>query len=146
MTNINTNTTQNTTNQKPLIILLTTRQVLTPLMSSDKKLSPRLMYKLIKFINQSNEEEQFYTERLRAIFDEYALKKEDGSFEETEDKTGIKLIPEKSQDFQKAMYELDITEVNVPNITFTLDELESIGLNEVSGREMAALMEFMEGE
>lgn len=106
-------------------------------------LSPTLAYQITKFLTKSQAEEEFYYERLRALFNEYAEKNEDGTFVITDDGQGIKIKQDLLEKFQTSYVELENTEVEAPDIKFALSlitkELTSITVNQ-----MMSLMEFID--
>lgn len=116
--------------------LIYIKGVFTPL--CQEKLSPRLSYKLMKFISKIEIEEAFFNEKMKEIIDAYAEKGEDGNFIALDG--GIKIKDECKIECNKALAELHAVEVEAPNITFTLDELSEVKL---SVEDMMALDEFI---
>ena len=86
------------------------------------------------------EEEDFYNTRRNAIINEYAMRDENGQIVVYDDGT-IRLVEEKIKEANNAILELNNVEVDVPNIKFSLAELEEIKL---SVADMFALDEFIE--
>lgn len=116
--------------------LVYTKSVLAPLCK--EKLSPRLSYKLMKFISKIEEDEAFFNEKMREIVDMYGEKDAEGNLVSLDG--GIKIKEECRSECNKAVAELHAIDVEVPNITFTLDELSEVKL---SVEDMMALDEFI---
>ena len=106
-------------------------------------INPHLAYKILKFEKLSAEEEAFYNERLRSLFDMYAQKDEEGQFRLTEDGQGILLNQSDIEIFNKSMVELENTEVEAPDIKFALSEITK-ELNSISVNQLMTLMDFIE--
>lgn len=104
------------------------------------KLPPKLAYKIMKFCKSVSVEEEFYNTRRNEIISEYAIKDENGQIIIGDD-GNISIIPERINDANAALMELNNTDVDVPNIKFTLDELEHL---ELSVSDMFALDAFIE--
>lgn len=117
--------------------LVQVKGVFTPLIRT--KLTPKLSYKILKFIRAIEFEERFFNEKLREIIDEYGKKGEDGKFLFDKD-DNILIKEEKVEDCNKAIAELDELEVTPPAVRFTLDELENLSLSVV---DMAIIEEFI---
>lgn len=117
--------------------LVQVKGVFTPLIQT--KLTPKLSYKILKFIRAIEFEERFFNEKLREIIDEYGKKGEDGKFLFDKD-DNILIKEEKVEDCNKAIAELDELEVTPPAVRFTLDELENLSLSVV---DMAIIEEFI---
>jgi hypothetical protein len=109
------------------------------------QLSSALAYQVTKFLMKSQTEEEFYYSRLRALFNEYAEKNEDGSFVMTDDGQGIKIKQDLLEKFQVAYEELENTEVEAPAIKFALSAITK-ELNSITVNQMMALMEFIDEE
>ncbi len=117
--------------------LMQVKGVFTPLIRT--KLSAKLSYKLLKFIKAIEFEENFLNEKLRSILKEYAKKDEKGNF--VQDENGnICLIEDKKEECEKAIAELNNLEIEKPNFSFTLDELENLPLSVV---DMAIIEDFI---
>lgn len=104
------------------------------------KISSKLAYKIMKLCKSVAEEEEFYNTKRSEIINAYAVKDENGNPVVT-DGGMIKIIPEKINEANTAMQELNGVEVEVPNIKFTLDELEGL---ELSIADMFVLDAFIE--
>ena len=104
------------------------------------KISSKLAYKIMKFYKNIEVEEKFYNDRRMEIINTYSEK--DANGQPIISNEGIvNIIPEKIQEANMAMWELNNMEVEVPNIKFTLAELEEVKL---SVADMYALDAFIE--
>ena len=109
----------------------------------DLNIAPHLAYQITKFLIKSQDEEDFYNNRLRALFDEYAQKNEDGTFITTDNGQGIKLQPNLIEKFNKSYEELVNTEIEAPDIKFALSEITK-ELTSISVNQMMTLMDFID--
>ena len=103
------------------------------------KIAPRLAYKIMKFYKSVEVEEEFYNNKKNEIIALYAEKDENG--QPIVENNIVKIVKDKIVDANKAMFELNNTEVETPSIKFTLDELEGI---ELSVADMYTLDAFIE--
>jgi hypothetical protein len=104
------------------------------------KISSKLAYKIMKFQKSVEVEEDFYNKRRVEIINTYAEKDDAGNPIVNDDRT-VKIIADKTQEAYRVMQELNNTEVDVPNVKFTLAELEGL---ELSVAEMYVLDAFIE--
>lgn len=104
-----------------------------------EKVAGKLAYKFLKFLTATETDERFYREKLQEIIEKYGEKDEKGKFIETE--TGIQIQKEYRDDCQKAIVELESTEVDKPSLSITYDELEDI---KISTEGMTSLFAFIE--
>lgn len=104
------------------------------------KISSKLAYKIMKFCKSVAVEEEFYNTKRNEIIDTYAVKDEDGQVVVSDDGM-ISIVPDKMGEANAALQELNGIEVEVPNIRFTLEELEGLELSIV---DMFALDAFIE--
>jgi hypothetical protein len=98
---------------------------LTQLKSQEMPL--RLSYKFSKLLSKIEKDSEFFTEKTREVILKYAEKDENGELVQTED-GNIRIQTGKIEEANKAMMELNDIEVEDINITFTLDELESLSI------------------
>lgn len=98
---------------------------LTQLKSQEMPL--RLSYKFSKLLSKIEKDSEFFTEKTREVILKYAEKDENGDLVQTED-GNIRIQTGKIEEANKAMMELNDIEVEDINITFTLDELESLSI------------------
>ena len=104
------------------------------------KVSSRLAYKIVKLCKAAMVEEEFYNEKRNEIINEYAVRDDNGQIAVSDDGM-IRIVEDKIAEAEKAMRELNEIEVEVPNIKFTLDELDELKL---SVADMFALDAFIE--
>ena len=85
-------------------------------------------YKLSKIFDTIKSEAEFYSTHLDSIISEYGKKDEEGQYILTEDKSGVQIDPEKIPEVESKLQELWNIEVELPDIKFTLHELEKLEL------------------
>lgn len=105
--------------------LIEAKRVIMPLVQ--EKLSPRLSYKLMKFIKEIEVEEDFYNKKLNELVDKYGERDENDKLVYTDD--GVKIREDKMSDCNAELQEIGDVDVDAPSITFTLDELDSVKLS-----------------
>ena len=89
----------------------------------------KTMYKISKLFEAVDKETKFYYEELRKIVSNYGEKDENGELIPTNDGLGVKIKKECIADCQKEINELNLLEVNLPDIAFTIEELEPLDLS-----------------
>ena len=105
----------------------------------DKKFNIQTQYKILK-IKKAIEEELALTQSLILdVCDEYWEKDENGEIQRNED-GGIRYKKGKMLDIQRKLNEIDNTEIQLPDIYFSLDELEKL---ELSLEELQVFMNFI---
>lgn len=92
------------------------------------KVSSKLAYKIMKLCKAAIAEEEFYNNKRNEIINEYAVRDEDGKISVSDDGM-ISIVKDKIQEAEMALKELNEIEVDVPNIKFTLDELDELKLS-----------------
>ena len=97
-------------------------------------------YKLTKLFNAITSEKSFYETQLQSIIEKFGKRDESGQLMLTEAKDGVQISQENIAETQKAIDELCSIEVDLPNITFSLSELEKVTL---SVEEFNILMPFI---
>lgn len=106
---------------------------------ANDKVFAKVAYKMVKFIKASEDEEAFYNTKFKDLIETYAERDSNGKC--ITDKNGnIKIDPKKIQECREAVDELERTDVEAPQITFTPDELSGLKL---SMSEMFALDEII---
>lgn len=105
--------------------LLTARNVI--FQHKDDKIPSSLAYKLMKFLKASDNDEAFYNEKLKALIEEYSIRESDGKIKMVNGNFAIQ--PSKIDVFNKEAEELRNTEVDIPQIKFSIKELEPIHLS-----------------
>ena len=106
-----------------------------------QKLAMKTAYKLAQLAKAIDGELQFYREKLQAIIQEYGEMDENGQPVPTEDGNGIKLRPGTDAQCMAAMYELQMLDINLPDIKFHLEDFGDIELSMI---EIAAVLPFIE--
>lgn len=107
-----------------------------------KNLPIKTAYRLLKLAEFVATESDNYRNLFRQILDEYAEKKEDGSFVFSEDGTNVILKKDHIKEANEKVSELNQLEVDVP-YTFDLREFENL---EISLEDLAPLMDIIVDE
>ena len=106
--------------------LIQIKEIFTP--HYNEKLSVGLSYKIYKLCNAIEQEERFFNQKRQDVIEEFGQKDADGGLV-INDKGFVKIQEDKEQEAQKALDELTAIDVDMPNITFTIDELSEIKLS-----------------
>ena len=93
----------------------------------DEKMSIKTAYKLNKLIKKIEEENNFYNIKFHEIIEQYAEKNDQGEYQYI-DENSIKIKEGKEQECYKKISELQNLEIEIPNITFSIEELGDINL------------------
>lgn len=91
------------------------------------KLSSKLAYKFTKFLKGTETEENFYREKMQDILKKYGEVDEYGNL--TEANNGVKIRSDKRNECFSAIADLESTEVDKPEIFFTIEELDEVKLS-----------------
>ncbi len=102
--------------------LLQIRKVLSE--HANEPIPTLLAYKILKFMKATDTEGAFYDQKLKEIIEKYGAKDEQGNAVYSDGKVSI--ANESIVECQQAMDELGSTEVEIPNITFSIQELTPI--------------------
>lgn len=94
-----------------------------------QKLPVRAMYKFTKLFQAIDEETKYYYDKLRELVTEYSQKDENGNPIPTDDNLGVKIQEDRIGEFQRELNELTELQINLPDISFNLNELESAELS-----------------
>ena len=121
--------------------ILSVRKVLRS--HADEKIPSMVAYKIMKFLKSTDSEEEFYNKKLNEIIEEYALRGDDGKIKTNDKDGGIQIIPSKLEDCKKAIEELQSTDVDMPNIKMSMEELSVFQMSVV---ELTALDDFIENK
>ena len=92
------------------------------------KIPVKTAYKLNKLATAIDEQNKFYGEQLNLIFGDCADRGEDGNYIPTNDSVGVKILDDKQQEFIDRINELLLLEVELPDITFDIEEFGNIEL------------------
>ena len=125
----------------PMSKILTFQQ-LWPKMK-DQVMPIQLAYKLSRLYDSVDNNARFYSTELNKIVSEYAERDADGNMVPTEEGKGIQLQQIYIPKAEAAVNELLNLMVDVPDISFTLDELKDIKL---SLEEFGVLLPFIKAE
>lgn len=98
-------------------------------------------FKLNKLYRALKENADFYQKTFTDLIQTYSLKDENGNLRYNEDKTIILIIPEKMEECNTRLRELDELDVAAPEIKFSESELEPLGL---SLEEVEILIDFID--
>lgn len=107
----------------------------------DQKIPIKTAYKLSRLAKSIETEIQFYQEKLREIIQKHAILDENGQPVFTEENGGVKLIEGHETECYTEMQELQDLDVEIPDITFTLDEFANV---ELTLDEMNNFMSFIQ--
>lgn len=105
----------------------------------NKKMNIQTQYKLIKIKKAIEKEKELYTEQLFSCCEDYFEKNENGEFLTNQD-GGYKIKEDKIKECSFIISELNKLKVQLPDIYFSIEELEELKL---SFEELENLMEFI---
>lgn len=98
----------------------------------EKEMPIRLSYKITLLLDKIDLEYNFFISEMRKIINKYGLKDENGEF--IQEDGNIKINPDSINLAEKALQELYETEITLPEVTITLDELETLYIKPVDLR------------
>ena len=93
-----------------------------------KTLPIKTAYKLSRLFKVIDSEARFYTEQLNTIIEQYALRDENGDKVTTNEGNSIQIAPDYIELTSQKINELLSLDVELPDLMFSLDELDSLGL------------------
>lgn len=93
-----------------------------------KTLPIKTAYKLSRLFKVIDNEARFYTEQLNTIIEQYALRDENGDKVTTNEGNSIQIAPDYVELTSQKINELLSLDVELPDLLFSLDELDSLGL------------------
>ena len=85
-------------------------------------------HKLSKLSKAVEEEIEFYREKMTELIEQYAQKDNDGNYVYINDGRDIAIIHEKIAECQAKIRELETMDIELPNITFSVEEFENTTL------------------
>ena len=97
-------------------------------LTTSRSLPIKTAYKLSKLATAVETEVTFYQTKLREILNEYCLVDDNGNYVLTDDGQGFKIQPGKEVECNQAMADLHSLEIELPNITFSIDEFDGLEL------------------
>ena len=104
------------------------------------KLPLKTTYKFARLMKRIEIELTFYQEKFREIVEEYGVK-ENGEYKFTADGSSIEIIAGKEMECNQKIMELRNLEVQIDDIKFSIEELDSLN---VSIAELSCLMSLIE--
>lgn len=104
------------------------------------KLSFKTSYRLTTLATEIQKNVEFFQTQLNALVQEYGKKDENGYPTPTPDGGGVLLAEETMEEAYKRFNELHNLEVDLPDITFTIEEFETL---ELSPMEISAILPFI---
>lgn len=94
----------------------------------DNKMPLKTAYKFTTLMRKAETELKFYQSEFAKIVEEYGQKDEAGQYIFSEDGQSITILPGKESECNERLLELRNLDVEVNNISFTIDELENFNL------------------
>lgn len=104
----------------------------------EKEMPIRLSYKFTLLLDKIDCDYNFFISEMRKIINKYGLKDDQGEL--VQENGNIKINPDSLSLAEKALQELHETEITLPEVTFTLDELESLNIKPA---DLRALLPFI---
>lgn len=109
----------------------------------DCKMPLKTSYKFSRLMRQIEKEQVFYQEEMTKIIQAYA-KMENGRIVYSQDGSSIIIIPGKEQECNDKIFELKNLDINIEDVNFTFEELESIDNLQLTVAEMTCLYPLIE--
>lgn len=110
-----------------IVDIVSARKVITQL--QQEKVPFALAYKFVKFMKETDTENDFYKDKLQDIMEAYGDKDEKGNYITVEN-GGIKIKDGYQEECVKKLNELENTEVtNVPSVTFDSSDFDKLELS-----------------
>lgn len=94
----------------------------------DNKMPLKTAYKFTTLMRKAEIELKFYQSEFTKIVEEYGQKDEAGQYIFSEDGQSITILPGKEAECNERLLELRNLDVEVGDISFTIDELENFNL------------------
>lgn len=104
----------------------------------EKEMPIRLSYKFTLLLDKIDCDYNFFISEMRKIINKYGLKDDQGEL--VQENGNIKINPDSLSLAEKALQDLHETEVKLPDVTLTLDELESLNIKPA---DLRALLPFI---
>ena len=104
----------------------------------EKEMPIRLSYKFTLLLDKIDCDYNFFISEMRKIINKYGLKDEHGEL--VQENGNIKINPDSLGLAEKALQDLHETEVKLPDVTLTLDELETLNIKPA---DLRALLPFI---
>lgn len=104
----------------------------------EKEMPIRLSYKFTLLLDKIDCDYNFFISEMRKIINKYGLKDDRGEL--IQENGNIKINPDSLSLAEKTLQDLQETEVKLPDVTLTLDELESLNIKPA---DLRALLPFI---
>ena len=104
----------------------------------EKEMPIRLSYKFTLLLDKIDCDYNFFISEMRKIINKYGLKDDHGEL--IQENGNIKINPDSLSLTEKALQDLHETEIKLPDVTLTLDELESLNIKPA---DLRALLPFI---
>lgn len=104
----------------------------------EKEMPIRLSYKFTLLLDKIDCDYNFFISEMRKIINKYGLKDDQGEL--VQENGNIKINPDSFALAEKALEDLYETEIKLPDVTLTLDELESLNIKPA---DLRALLPFI---
>lgn len=104
----------------------------------EKEMPIRLSYKFTLLLDKIDCDYNFFISEMRKIINKYGLKDDQGEL--VQENGNIKINPDSLSLAEKALQDLHETEIKLPDVTLTLDELESLNIKPA---DLRALLPFI---
>ena len=104
----------------------------------EKEMPIRLSYKFTLLLDKIDCDYNFFISEMRKIINKYGLKDDQGEL--VQENGNIKINPDSFALAEKALEDLHETEIKLPDVTLTLDELESLNIKPA---DLRALLPFI---
>lgn len=95
---------------------------------ANQKFPIKTSYKLVKLTNAIETERAFFQKEFQDLLNEYAEKDETGAFKQDENKESVIIKKDCLMMFEQEYTDLLNLDITLPNITFSLDELDECDL------------------
>lgn len=119
--------------------LLEARTVINKNIDQTESISAPLAYKIMKLMKNTQNDCDFYQEKFNDILTEYGEKDDNGQL--IQENNGIKIQDGKMEECTSKVNELNNTEIELPKIKFTLEELKPYNFSVI---DMAKIDEFIQ--
>lgn len=106
----------------------------------DTKMPLKVSYKFARLMRQAQKEIEFYQKEFNAIIEEFASKDAEGNYVYTDDGHALAIKKGFEVECNQAIEDLQNLEVDLGNITFTIDELSVLEDLDLSITEIGCLM------
>ena len=106
----------------------------------DIKMPLKTSYKFSRLMRQVQTEIEFYQTKFKELVDEYAERDNNGEYIYSDDGQSISIIKGKEQECNEKIAELQNLDVDIKDISFSFDELETLENLNLSVAQMSCLI------